>query len=188
MLCGYARTSTADQVAGLEAQERDLRVAGAEKLYSEHISGASASRPELEKVLDFVREGDTLMVTKLDRLARSTWHLLQIVERLEGKKVGLRVLDFGGSEIDTRSPQGRLTLTVFGAFAEFERALMLERQREGIEKAKRQGKYRGRKPLSEEKVTEVYSLRARGVSCAQIAQKAKISRASVYRILGDKPE
>ncbi len=188
MLCGYARTSTADQVAGLEAQERDLRVAGAEKLYSEHISGASASRPELEKVLDFVREGDTLMVTKLDRLARSTRHLLQIVERLEGKKVGLRVLDFGGSEIDTRSPQGKLTLTVFGAFAEFERALMLERQREGIEKAKRQGKYKGRKPLPVEKVRRVHELRGQGIACSKIAKMAEVSRASVYRIIEGDPE
>lgn len=185
MLCGYARTSTADQVAGLEAQERDLRAAGVEKLYSEHVSGASASRPELEKVLDFVRESDTLVVTKLDRLARSTRHLLQIVERLEGKKVGLRVLDFGGSEIDTRSPQGKLTLTVFGAFAEFERALMLERQREGIEKAKRLGKYKGRKPLPAEKVRQVRELRAQGMACSKIAKKADVSRASVYRIIGD---
>ena len=185
MLCGYARTSTTDQTAGLEAQQRDLKNAGAEKLYAEHISGASASRPELDKVLDYVRDGDTLVVTKLDRLARSTSHLLQIVECLETKMVGLRVLDFGGSEIDTRSPQGKLTLTVFGAFAEFERALMLERQKEGIEKAKRLGKYKGRKPLPDKKIALVHELREKGVACTTIAKQAGISRASVYRIIGN---
>ena len=164
MDCGYCRTSTADQIAGLQAQERDLSCQGVEKIFKEHISGASAQRPQLEAALDFLREGDTLVVTKLDRLARSTRHLLEIVETLEQKRVALRVLDFGGSEIDTRSPQGRLTLTVFGAFAEFERALMLERQREGIEKAKRDGKYRGRKPLGHHVIEKVKSMKAAGVA------------------------
>lgn len=184
MLLGYARTSTADQIAGIEAQERDLTNAGVEKLFTEHVSGATADRPELLRALEYARDEDTLVVTKLDRLARSTQHLLEIVGYLEKKEVGLRILDFGGGEVDTKSPQGKLTLTMFAAFAEFERSLMLERQREGIEKARRQGKYKGRKPLPADTVTQVKSLREDGMGCSDIAKTAGISRASVYRIIG----
>lgn len=145
MFVGYARTSTVDQEAGLEAQQRDLRAAGCERLFSERVSSV-AKRAALEEALRFVREGDVLVVTKPDRLARSTADLLALVGRLEARKVALRVLSMGGQEIDTRSPTGRLMLTMLGAVAEFERALMLERQREGIAKARADGKYRGRTP------------------------------------------
>ena len=182
MLIGYARTSTFEQKAGIEAQLRDLENISVEKVFSEQVSSVS-DRPELDAALDYVREGDTLVVTKLDRLARSTMHLLSIVEKLEQKKVGLRILDFGGSEVDTSSPTGRLTLTMFAAMAQFEREMMLERQREGIAKAKREGKYKGRKPTALAKKEDVLALKAEGMGATKISKELSISRASVYRIL-----
>ena len=128
MLVGYGRTSTVEQEAGLEAQQRDLRAAGCERLFCERVSSV-ATRAQLEAVLSFVRSGDTLVVTKPDRLARSVSDLLGIVSALEAKGVALRVLSMGGSALDTGTPTGRLMLTMLGAVAEFERALMLERQR-----------------------------------------------------------
>jgi len=124
MLIGHSRTSTADQIAGLEAQQTALAATGCTKVFSEQASSVG-QRDQLAVVLDYVREGDTLVVTRLDRLARSTADLLGIVATLEGKQVGLRILDFGGSEVDTRSPTGRMLLTMFAAVAEFERAIML---------------------------------------------------------------
>ena len=131
MVVGYARTSTADQEAGLEAQERDLRAAGCKKLYTEQVS-ATERRPRLEAALDYTREGDVLVVTKPDRLARSTADLLAIVARLESKGVALRILSMGGGAggLDTRDPTNRFMLTMLGAVAEFERNLMRERQKE----------------------------------------------------------
>ena len=131
MLIGYARTSTVEQVAGLEAQEVALGATGCNKLFAEQASSV-AQRDQLAAALDWVREGDTLVVTRLDRLARSTADLLGIVAMLERKRVALRILDFGGSEVDTKSPTGRMLLTMFAAVAEFERAIMLERQRVGV--------------------------------------------------------
>jgi DNA invertase Pin-like site-specific DNA recombinase len=185
MLIGYARTSTAEQSAGLEAQHRDLTAAGTERLFSEQVSSVGERR-QLSLALDFVRDGDTLVVTKLDRLARSTAHLLDIVSLLENKKVALRILDFGGGAVDTKSPSGKLLLTMFGAMAQFEREMMLERQREGIAKAKREGKYKGRKPTAVAKSDEVRRLKADGHGATTIAQRLNIGRASVYRILSDK--
>jgi len=111
MLIGYARTSTVDQIAGLEAQEVALGATGCTKLFVEQVSSV-AQRDQLAAALDWVREGDTLVVTRLDRLARSTTDLLGIVAVLEGKAVALRILDFGGSEVDTKSPTGRLLLRI----------------------------------------------------------------------------
>jgi DNA invertase Pin-like site-specific DNA recombinase len=184
MLVGYARTSTSDQDAGLEAQKRDLAATGCTKLFEEMVSSVG-QREELDRALDFVREGDTLIVTKLDRLARSTAHLLEIVQLLERKRVALRILDFGGEAVNTSGPAGKLLLTVFAAFAQFEREMMLERQREGIAKAKAAGKYRGRKPTAQAKALEVKALRADGVGSSEIARRLGIGRASVYRILVD---
>jgi|SRR5271165_154111 len=182
MLIGYARTSTAEQLAGLQGQERDLRAAGAEKIFSEQVSSL-AKRDQLEAALDYVRDGDTLIVTKPDRLARSTADLLSIVERLERKHVGLVVLSMGGERVDTTTPTGRLMLTLLGAIATFERDLMLERQREGIAAAKAAGRYRGRVPTAQRKAAEVRQLRDQKVGPSEIAARLGISRASVYRIL-----
>jgi DNA invertase Pin-like site-specific DNA recombinase len=183
MKVGYARTSTLDQKAGFEAQLRDLKSAGCEKIFREQVS-AVADRPQLEAVLDFIREGDTLIVTKLDRLARSTQHLLAIADRVTAKGANLQILAAG---VDTGTATGKLMFTMIGAIGEFERSMMLERQREGIAKAKAEGKYKGRAPTALAKAEEVRALRAQRVGATEIAKKLGIGRASVYRILDGKP-
>ena len=182
LLIGYARTSTFEQNAGLEAQLRDLDHAGTEKVFSEQVSSVARKRGELEDALDFCREGDTLVVTKLDRLARSVAHLVEVTKALETKGAHLRILDPG---MDTGTPNGRLMLNVFGAVAQFEREIMLERQREGIAKAKAEGKYKGRAPTARAKTDEVVALKKQNVGATEIARRLQIGRASVYRILND---
>ncbi len=182
MQIGYGRTSTADQMAGLEAQERDLKAASCGKLFLENVS-ATARRDQLSAALDWVRDGDTLVVCKPDRLARSTADLLGIVGQLEAKGVSLIVLSMGGQQLDTRTPTGKLMLTMLGAVAEFERSLMLERQREGIAKAKADGRYKGRIPTAMKQAGEVARLHGGGVSPTEIARRLGMSRMSVYRAL-----
>lgn len=184
MLVGYARVSTVDQIAGLEAQHRDLVATGCTRVFSERVSSV-AQRDELASAMDFVREGDTLVVLRLDRLARSTTDLLAIIATLERKSVALRILDFGGQAVDTKSPSGRLIVTMFAAVAQFERELLLSRQREGIAKAKADGKYRGRVPTARRRSPEVRQLRTDGVKPSAIAMQLKMSRSSVYRILAE---
>jgi DNA invertase Pin-like site-specific DNA recombinase len=176
---GYGRTSTLDQRAGMEAQLRDIRSAGCEKIFHEQVSSVE-KRPQLEACLDFIREGDTLVVTKLDRLARSTQHLLEIADRVKSKGAALHVLNLGA---DTGTATGRLMFTVIGAIACFERELMLERQREGIARAKAEGKYKGRKPTARARSAEIKALKAAGVRSVEIARRLGIGRASVYRVL-----
>lgn len=181
MLVGYARTSTLDQRASIEAQGRDLKAVGCEKVFSEQVSSVDvANREQLALALEFVRDGDTLVVTKLDRLARSVAHLLSLVDTLNRKGVALRILGMG---IDTATPTGKLMLTVLGGIAEFERELMLERQKEGVARAKAEGKYKGRKPTARAKTDEVRRLRADGLGATEIAVRLGIGRASVYRAL-----
>lgn len=183
MLIGYARTSTLDQKAGFEAQLEQLEAEGCDKVFREQVSSVDVvAREQLTLALEFVREGDTLVVTKLDRLARSVAHLLTILKELEGKGASLKIVNMG---IDTSTPTGKLMLTVLGGIAEFERGIMLERQREGIAKAKVEGKYKGRKPTARAKADQVNQLRSQGVAVTEIAQRLGIGRASVYRILGD---
>jgi DNA invertase Pin-like site-specific DNA recombinase len=180
---GYARTSTIDQPASLAAQIRDLEAAGCERVYSEQISAGTINRPQLTTAMDFARDGDTLLVTRPDRLARNVGDLLSIVDRLQRKSVALLVLSMGGTELNTSAATGRLMLTLLGAVAEFERALMLERQREGIAAAQRAGKYKGRAPTALAKSADVGNLRAQGIGPVEIAKRLQISRASVQRIL-----
>ena len=184
VIVGYARTSTTEQQAGLQAQERDLKKAGCKKVYQEQTS-ATGPRQTLAQAMDFVREGDILVVTKLDRLARSVADLVSITERLKTKKVALRILDMN---LDTKTPTGKLMLNMLGSIAQFERELMLERQREGIAKAKADGKYRGRAPTARAKAGEVQRLAADGMTKAKIAKTLNIGLASVYRILAVKTE
>ena len=179
MKVGYGRTSTLEQQAGLDAQIRDLKAAGCEKLFSEQVS-AVGKRPQLEAALDFIREGDTLLVTKLDRLARSTQHLLEVADRVKAKGADLSILNLGA---DTSTATGRLMFTVIGAVACFERELMLERQREGVARAKAEGKYKGRKPTARARAAEIATLKADGVRPVDIARRLGIGRASVYRVL-----
>jgi DNA invertase Pin-like site-specific DNA recombinase len=177
MLVGYGRTSTVTQEAGLEAQERDLKAAGVEKLFTEQVSSV-AEREELEAALDYVRSGDVLVVTKLDRLARSIRDLCSIVDRLTAKGVSLRILGMG---LDTATANGRLMLNVLGSVAQFEREVMLERQREGIAKAKSEGKYKGREPTAMRQAEQIKALVAQGWTRPRIAEELEISLRSVYR-------
>ena len=179
MIVGYARTSTVDQVAGFEAQIKELTEAGCEKIFQEQVS-STGKREQLEACIDFIREGDVLVVTKLDRLARSVSDLMTIIQQLDIKTVGLRVLNLG---MDTHTPTGKLMLTVLGGVAQFEREMMLERQREGVEKGKAAGKYRGRKPIAQAIQEEVLRLAALGLTKASIAEKLNIGEATTYRIL-----
>lgn len=182
MLVGYARTSTIDQEAGLAAQCRELEAAGCERIFAEQVSSVAARRERLAEALDFARTGDVFVVTRLDRLARSVADLIRITARLDHDRVTLRVLALG---LDTASPTGQLMVNLLGSIAQFERSLMLERQREGIAEAKRRGKYRGRAPTARAKAGEVARLRAQGLGAAQIARTLDISRASVYRVLAE---
>jgi DNA invertase Pin-like site-specific DNA recombinase len=133
------------------------------------VSSVTA-RQQLDAALDFVRKGDVFTVTKLDRLARSVQHLLQIVERLTAKGLCLRILT-GGEMMDTATATGKMMLTVLGAIAEFERAMMLERQREGIAKAKSEGKYKGRAPTAQRQASDLLRLAAEGVGAVEIARR-----------------
>ncbi len=154
---------------------KELEVTQCEKIFREQVSSVDR-RAQLQAALEFVRQGDVLVTTKLDRLARSVAELMTIIQVLESKQVGLRVLNLG---MDTQTPTGRLMLTVLGGIAQFEREMMLERQREGIAKAK----YRGRKPVSTDKSDSMLQLAASGATKAQIARELQIEQATVYRIL-----
>lgn len=178
-IVGYARTSTLEQVAGFEAQLRQLTAAGCDKLFQEQVSSVG-KRHQLEACLDYLREGDTLIVTKLDRLARNVAHLGQLVATLKDRGVSLRILDLG---LDTSTPTGELILNMMGAVAQFERQMMLERQREGIAKAKADGKYKGRAPTAMRQAERVHELAAEGLRRSEIAETLGLSERSVYRAL-----
>ncbi len=174
---GYARVSSEDQDCSL--QEEALKAAGATVVRSERKSGTSTEgRTELATVIDFLRVGDTLLVTRIDRLARSLLDLESIVAQLRDKGAHLKATE---QPVDTASPAGRAFLQMLGVFAEFETAIRRERQMEGIAKAKARGVYKGRRPsVPVEKVRE---MRAEGVGASAIAQKLGIARSSVYEAL-----
>jgi len=179
MIVGYARTSTTDQAAGLAAQERDLNALGAERLYSEAVS-SNAQCSRLVECLAYLRDGDVLAVTKPDRLARSTAELLAIEADLSRRSIGLVILSMGGERMDTRNPTSKLMLTILAGVATWEREIMLERQREGIAKAKAEGKYKGR-PASLDPAA--IAMLAQTMGPAAIAKQLGIARSSVYRLL-----
>lgn len=181
---GYARTSTIEQMAGIEAQVRELQAAGCEKIFKEHVS-AVKQRDELDKAFNYVREGDEFIITHLDRLARSVSHFLRLHDELKQKGVTLRILNMG---FDLESPTGKLLITLIASFAEMERGIMLERQKEGIAKAKKEGKYIGRKPLPDAVKDSVKALIATGASKIWIAKHLSIGQASVFRIAKEMKE
>lgn len=177
-LVGYARVSSDSQSLDLQVQQ--LTENGCEKLFSEKMSGTSASdRFALQETLEWLRSGDTLVVTRLDRLARSGKDLHSIIDQLAAKEVGFRCLQQGA--VDTTTSMGKLVLGILGAVAEFETDIRKERQREGIEKAKKRGVYKGR-PASIDAV-QIRSMKAAGMGASAIAQEMSIGRASVYRLL-----
>ncbi len=176
-LYGYARVSSIDQ--DLEIQQSALRDAGCEIIRSEKVSGISTNgRDELRTLLDFIREGDVIVVTRIDRLARSVRDLQEIVHELRLKKADLKATE---QPIDTSSPAGKAFLDMLGVFAEFETSLRRERQMEGITKAKARGVYKGRRPTIDRQA--IRDLAANGVGASQIARTLGVGRASVYRVL-----
>jgi DNA invertase Pin-like site-specific DNA recombinase len=179
MLVGYARVSTHDQ--SLDLQEAALVGAGADKVFAERMSGTSAThRTELRAAIDFCREGDVFIVTRLDRVARSSVDLHNIVSTLIAKGVGFQCISQAG--VDTTTSSGKLMLGMLAAVAEFETELRRERQLEGIARAKASGAYKGRKPSIDR--DQVLKLHGEGLGAAAIARKMNIGRASVYRLLG----
>ena len=184
MLIGIARTSTIEQIAGLEAQVKALKDYGCERVYQEQVSSV-AERAQLNLAIESLRSGDQVVCTKLDRLCRSVKHLGEVIDLLNAKDASLVILDMGGTSVDTSSPTGKLILNVMASVAAFEREMMLERQREGIAKAKAEGKYKGRQPTARAKADSVKALVEQNIPKAQIAKDLGISRASLYRIIAD---
>jgi DNA invertase Pin-like site-specific DNA recombinase len=161
-----------------------LRSAGCEKVFNEQVSSVSDTRVELERAIDFIREGDVLVVTKLDRLARSVSDALVLERRIAAKGAALRVLTGG---LDTTTATGRLLFGVLASIAQFEREVMLERQREGIAAAKAAGKYKGRTPTVRRQLAEIRRLKADGLSNAAIARQLGCHRSNVARVLRAAP-
>ena len=179
MIVGYVRVSSIDQCE--ERQLVSMEKYNVEKIFSEKVSAKDTNRPELERMLDWVKEGDTLVVHDFSRLARSTKDLLNIVEQLEKKKVDLISTK---ENIDTSTPTGKLMLTMIGAINEFERANLLERQREGIALAKAKGKYKGRKEIKIKDFDVYYSrYMRRELNKSQLARELKISRPTLDKLL-----
>ena len=180
MKVAYIRVSTEDQ--NTARQEEAMKSLGIEKAFIEKISGKSMDRPQLKAMLDYVREGDTLVVESYSRLARNTKDLLSIVEELERKGVAFVSLK---EDIDTSTPQGKLMLTIFAGLAQFERECTLQRQKEGIAIAKAGGKYKGRKPVAiPDNWNEVVALWRTGEITAKVAQKKLgMTSATFYRKL-----
>lgn len=174
---GYARVSSTGQ--SLDVQLEKLK--DCDKIYQEKKSGRTDNRGQLQLCLDYIREGDVFVITKLDRLGRSTRDLLNIVNKLEGKGIQLKVLD---QNIDTGTPAGKLMFTMLGAIAEFENDLRKERQADGIAMAKSRGIHLGRKPaLSQEQIQELKQKRQEGILIRELMTEYRISKASVYRFM-----
>ncbi|GAB3621149.1 recombinase family protein [Glutamicibacter endophyticus] len=185
-IIGYARVSTAKQAAqgtSLESQEEALRDAGAFKIFIDRgVSGAKAKRPALDEMLDYLRPGDTVLVTRLDRLGRSMRHLVELVNELKDKGINFRSLQEG---IDTGNINGQLVFNIFASLAEFERGLIMERTAKGLHSARERGKLGGRPPKHDaEKIALVKKLHDAGeLTPKQIANTAEVSVSTMYRLL-----
>jgi DNA invertase Pin-like site-specific DNA recombinase len=176
-IVGYARVSSVGQTLAVQLD----KLKHCDKIFQEKKSGTSGKRPQLNACLEYVREGDTLVVTRLDRLARSTLHLCQIAADLESKQVNLQVLD---QNINTSDATGRLLFNMLGAIAQFETELRAERQMDGIQKAKERGvKFGKRKKLNQQQIAELKDRRREGVLIKTLMKEYGISKASVYRYL-----
>ncbi|MHA6644608.1 recombinase family protein [Mesorhizobium sp. A623] len=179
-IVAYARVSTGQQ--DYQSQVDRLTAAGATKVFSEKRSGLDSGRPELAECMRYVREGDTLLVTKLDRLARSTADLYKIVTELANKGVGFKVLD--DVAVDTTTRTGKLVMGILALIAEFETEIRRERQMEGIAKAKAEGRTGGRpRMLTDDTQTRIRELRKDGISIRKIAAEVGFSKATVQKVL-----
>ena len=182
-LVGYARVSTIDQ--NPDRQIEKLESLNVEKLFVDKASGKNTSRPGFQAMMNYVREGDVLVICSMDRLARNLFDLLSITKELQEKGVTVRFLkeNIDLSPTGETSAISKLLLSMMGAVAEFERSLIKERQREGIALAKAKGIYRGRKPIDQTKIQEAQKLITQGVPRAKVARDLKIGRTSLYRYL-----
>jgi DNA invertase Pin-like site-specific DNA recombinase len=181
-IVGYARVSSVGQ--NLEIQLEKLNAYGCDKVFKEKISGTTEHRTQLKQCQEYLREGDSLVITKLDRLARSTFHLTKIANKLEKKRVDFIVLD---QNIDTSTPTGKLLFHVLASIAEFETEIRKERQLEGIKNAKSKGvKFGAKKKLTDQEVAEMAVERSTGVLIKDLAKKYRISIPSVYRLISKK--
>ena len=180
MLIGYARVSTQEQ--NPEMQLDALKAADCEKIFTEKASGAQRDRPQLKAALEYMREGDTLVVWKLDRLARSLKQLIETVENLEERKIGLRSLT---ESIDTTTSGGRLVFHIFAALAEFERSIIRDRTRSGLEAARKRGRTGGRPPaLSEQDIQAAKALLSDpDFTVEEVAERLKVAPSTLYRHL-----
>lgn len=180
-MIGYARVSTSSQSTDIQTEK--LRAAGCSVIRTEKVSGRSREgRTELETIMDFIQAGDVLVVAKLDRLGRSTSDVLNLVHELEERGAALKVLE---PAIDTSGPMGKVVITVLGMVGEMELGFIRERQKEGIEKAKAEGRYKGR-PVTLN-AADLRKLSAEGVGATEIARRMKCSRSAVYKILNAEP-
>ncbi len=181
-MIGYGRVSTEDQ--HLDAQIDALKAAGCERVFTDKLSGKLAQRPELDAALDYLRHGDVLVITKLDRLGRSLRNLIELVLMLEARGVDLRVLD---QDINTKGPSGKLMFHVIGAMAEFERDMISERTRDGLAAARARGRKGGRRPkLNAAKVETARKLYAeKRMTVAEIADVVGCARSTLYRALNE---
>src|SRR5689334_16982823 len=178
---GYARVSTTGQ--DLAVQLEKLEAARCDKVFKEKRSGIDAGRPELKRCLEYLRDGDVLLVTKIDRLARSTSDLYRIVSELTEKGVAFKVLD--DPSIDTTSRTGKLVMGILALIAEFENDIRRERQMDGVAKAKERGVKFGRKrELTDQRVEQIKAMREAGETVPAIMKQTGLSKASVYRALG----
>lgn len=179
MIIGYVRVSTIEQNEARQLVTMDKY--NVDKIFSEKVSAKDTNRPQLKELLDYVREGDTVVVHDFSRLARSTKDLLEIVELLESKNVNLIS---SKESIDSSTPTGKLMLTMIGAINEFERTNMLERQREGIAIAKEQGKYKGRKEVKIDNFEEYYNkYKSRELNKTQLAKALNVSRPTLDKLI-----
>lgn len=185
MIIGYARVSSTDQKLHIQADQ--LRQIGCEKIFSDTMTGSEIERPGLQQMLDYVREGDTVIATKTDRIARNARDALDIADQLRKKDVGFKLLDLG--DVDINSDMGRMIYTVMSAFAEMERNRIRQRQREGIDKAREQGKKLGRPPIVDDPVLQAKArkllpkVEQGRLSKAQAARELGIGRATFYRLM-----
>jgi DNA invertase Pin-like site-specific DNA recombinase len=183
MRIGYGRVSTTDQ--NTSSQEDALRSAGVDRLFVDTFTGTKANRPELDKLREQLRSGDTVVITRLDRLGRSTKDLLNLVAEFEHDGVQLEVIE---QSIDTSSPEGKLFFTMVAAFAEFERSIMQARTKDGLAAARARGRVGGRKPkLQSFQIAMIRKSFVDGMSVSAIASSMNVSRPTIYRALDDVP-
>ena len=179
----YIRVSTVEQN---EARQTEA-LAGykMDKVFIEKASGKDTNRPQLQRMLEYIREGDTVFVTELSRLGRSTADLLSIIQQIKDKGADFQSLK---EKIETNTPAGKLQLTMLAAIAEFERDMIKERQAEGIAIAKREGKYKGRAQKKLDNIAQIAEKKKMGVAVAKLAKEAGVSRPTLYRLLNDYEE